>query len=119
MTRADRLVLVASLATLGWLYSTIWGQSTAGDTAKILIPGKPAQVISLKKDKVYKIHGRQGTSTLAVEDGRIRFVDSPCASKQCVLSGWLAENGDFTACLPNRVSVVVAGANPRYDTINF
>jgi hypothetical protein len=54
-----------------------------------------------------------------VHDGRIRFVASPCTGKQCIHSGWLDNDGEFAACLPNLISITITGRNPRFDSINF
>jgi len=68
---------------------------------------------------VIEINGTRGLSTLEFNDGAVRFVASPCRTKRCIHAGWLRRSGDFAACLPNQVSVLVAGAERRFDAINF
>jgi hypothetical protein len=49
-------------------------------------------------------------------------VRSPCVGQQCVHSGWAQRGGEFIACVPNRVSLVVLGrgaGGDYYDSINF
>jgi len=57
--------------------------------------------------------------TVEIHDGAVRFVSSPCAGKLCVHAGWLKNGNDFTACLPNRVSIAVIGGSEGYDSVNF
>lgn len=75
--------------------------------------------VSLLQDTQLTVQGRLGPSTLQVQNGQIRFVDSPCTQHLCIHRGWLAHSGDATACLPNGVSIVLHGATRRYDSINF
>lgn len=117
-TRADLVITLLAGLGVGSLYPLGWGDGR-GETAHILAPGQPERVIDLGHEHRYVIAGPIGDNVLEVRDGKIRFVESPCSGKQCIHSGWLSEAGDFAACLPNRVSLVVAGKEQRYDTINF
>jgi hypothetical protein len=112
------VVLLAALGVAA-LYESVWTPDAAGETAQILVPGAPTRNISLRDNHRYSVQGPLGDSILEVSDGRIRFVESPCDNKQCIHSGWLARAGDFATCLPNRVSILVNGADGAYDTINF
>ena len=47
------------------------------------------------------------TIHLQVEDGGIRFVDSPCPDHLCEGFGVLRRAGDWAACLPARASVTI------------
>ena len=39
----------------------------------------------------------------------MRFLDSPCENKLCVIHATLSANGDWNACLPNRIMVHIEG----------
>ncbi len=120
VTRADWLVIVASLALLPWLYATFWSSDdTAADKVHIIVDGKELPPISLHQDRKLTIRGSIGTSTLQIEQGRIRFVHSPCQGQQCVHSGWLSHNGEFAACLPNRIALQLSGGAARFDTFIY
>lgn len=118
-TRADLVITLLAGLGVGGLYPLNWGAHGLGETAHIFIPGQPEQIVDLGEEHRYIIAGPLGDNVLEVRDGKIRFVQSPCSGKQCIHSGWLSESGDFAACLPNRVSLMVAGKEQRYDTINF
>ena len=61
----------------------------------------------LGRDKRYDIDTGTYTIHLVVEDGGIRFVDSPCPDHTCESFGVLSQEGDWAACLPARASVTV------------
>lgn len=119
MTPADRIVVILAVAILPFLYAAFWSFGGNGDMAKIRVAGGEEILLPLNKDRVFSVHGPLGDSELEIKDGQIRFVSSPCQGKQCVLSGWLHRDGAFAACLPNRVSVFVTGAEETFDSINF
>ncbi len=119
MTRADWVIVISAVALLPFLYALYWGNAAPGDRVLVLVNGKEVLAASLATDQEFAVDGPLGTSHIKVHGGQVRFTDSPCANKLCVHTGWLHHGGEFAACLPNRVSLVVSGLNNRYDTINF
>ena len=47
--------------------------------------------------------------TVKLSDGEVRVVSSTCPDKVCVHSGAISEAGEIIVCVPNRVSVKMAG----------
>ncbi|WP_455197134.1 NusG domain II-containing protein [Kaarinaea lacus] len=119
LTIGDRLLLVLALIFVVGLYIVYWGQSVYGNQAVIAIAGKHWRSIDLYQDGVYKVQGRLGISQLEVHDGKIRFISSPCDTKQCIHQGWIGQSGEIAACVPNTISVRILGPDPRFDTMNF
>lgn len=118
MTRADYLAVLFAALLLPYLYVSHWSGSETGVRVSVM-NGNETTHLSLAHDQAIEINGALGSSKLKIEDGKIRFIDSPCSGKQCIHSGWLEQVGDFAACLPNRISVAVLGDEPRFDSINF
>ncbi len=118
MTRADYIVVAATLLLLPLLYAKFWG---GGPAQAAHIHGADGRDFSvpLDVDQTLTLEGPLGASVIEIRNGRVRFSDSPCRGKQCIHAGWLAQGGEFAACLPNRISIAVSTAEPRYDSINF
>lgn len=119
MTRADYLAVAGALLLLPYLYMSFWHRGGEGEEVRIVGADGREVIASLGEDRVLDINGQLGTSVIEIRDGKVRFASSPCSGKLCVHAGWLHFGGEFTACLPNRVSVAVIGRELRYDTINF
>lgn len=117
--RGDILVFVMAALLLPWLYAAYWSDGRAGDFARILVGGQQVELVDLHSPRTLHVHGLLGDSVLEVRDGRVRFVDSPCAGKQCIHNGWIHLGGDVVSCLPNQVSVAVLGGEQRFDAVNF
>ena len=119
MTRADRLLLLIVSCTLPLLYAQFWQLNGTASHIQVQAGNGAPVTAPLAADHTLHVHGPLGDSIIEVSKGRARFLSSPCAGQTCVHSGWLQAAGDITACLPNRVSLQIAGIRPRFDTINF
>lgn len=119
MTRADWILLTLVVAALPLVYAGLWGEGGAGERVRITAGEQQPIVYSLTRDRVIEVDGELGKSTIEIHDGQARFRASPCSGKVCVHSGWHSHTGEVTACLPNRISLQVVGAQRRYDSINF
>ena len=65
------------------------------------------EVYPLNKDGVFSLNG--GTNTLVIEDGEAWVSEANCPDKVCMGMGKISKNGEFIACLPNQVIIVVEG----------
>ena len=119
MTRADRILILLSVCTLPFLYLHLWLDAEPANFVLIQSGSNDPVIETLQQDRLLHITGPIGDSIIEIRNGRTRFVSSPCTSQVCVHSGWLSSTGGFTACLPNRISLTLAGQNRHFDAINF
>ena len=88
----------------------------------IYVSDKLVKKISLGKNNTISVDGVLGKSTLLIENGKVRFTESPCSAKVCINKGWHNHSGDFNACLPNEVSFEIIGSTKTqqtFDSMNF
>ncbi|MGB1560954.1 MAG: NusG domain II-containing protein [Sinimarinibacterium flocculans] len=111
MSRGDVLAIVLAAACVGLLYAHLWQPAVTATHVELRVGGKPSGRYALADSRDVAVEGRLGTSVLRIEDGRVRFLRSPCRNQVCVHSGWLHRGGDAAACLPNRVSVGLVGGD--------
>jgi hypothetical protein len=119
MTRADRILIIVVVCALPFLYTRIWSSSGAAGYLQIQTGTDRPLTEELYPDRTLHITGPLGDSVIEISHGRARFLSSPCRGQVCVQTGWLQATGDITACLPNRISLVLLGRHPRFDSINF
>lgn len=119
ITRGDNIVVIAALILLLALYQAYWGQGSYGAQASIYAGGKFLTTVNLYQNREMEVKGPLGVSRLQIEDGKIRFVDSPCTTKVCIRQGWIESGGESAICLPNGISVQIESPDPLYDSINF
>ncbi len=119
LTGADAVLLFIAACLIGWSYVMLWAPDSAALEVEIWSRGERVQTLSLAENHRIEVDGAIGASHIEIKDAQVRFLDSPCSNKLCVLSGWHRHAGDTTACLPNQVSVRILGRDRRYDAINF
>jgi hypothetical protein len=120
VTRGDVLAIGIAAAIVGALYARYWQPPVAATRFEVRVSGQTIGRYPLDIDREFTVDGKLGVARLKVENGRVRFVASPCRNQVCVRSGWLSHSGDATACLPSRISVVLAGdAGAGLDAMSF
>lgn len=119
LTRADIAVILATLILLPSLYLHYWGNDSHGEQIVIRSSGQPAQYYSLYDNQKIHVNGPLGDNIIEIRDAQVRFIHSPCQGQQCIHTGWLNQDGQIAACLPNGVTVQVIGRDVRFDTVNF
>ncbi len=119
MTRADYLALLFALILLPWLYLTYWGNGSQGEVVQIRVAGGKPLTLPLDYNRRLEIEGVQGNTIIEIRERQVRFIDSPCQGKRCVISGWLKEDGETTACMPNGITIQIVGRDTRFDAVNY
>ena len=102
------ILLVAALA-LFFVMRTLQARDTGtGAQAVVTVEGREIGRYPLKKNGTFPLNG--GTNILVVENGEAWVSEANCPDKVCMGMGKISRNGEFIACLPNRLLVVVEGA---------
>lgn len=114
----DWMVLLGGMLFTVWLGMVMWSGGAA-DKAIIRSGGKIFLEAPLSRDQQIEVPGPLGTSTVSIRDHRARIERDPSPRQYCVRQGWLARAGEIAVCLPNQVSVELAGSARRYDSLSY
>jgi hypothetical protein len=114
----DWAVLLLGMLFTVWLALALW-QGRAADKAIIRSGGKIFREVSLSRDQLIDVAGPLGMSTIAIRDRRARIAADPSPRQYCVRQGWLDQAGEIAVCLPNQVSLELAGSVKRYDSLSY
>ena len=111
---ADFLFLALSAVLIVLSFLTMQGNNAP--VAKAVIKVKNTEYIfPLNQPKELELEGELDKAHLVIHDGCIQFVESPCRDKICIHMGKARKDGDFLACLPNRIIVTVEGGTGDTD----
>ena len=66
--------------------------------------------LSLDENATYDVDTGYYTVHIEVQDGRARFVDSPCPDHICESFGWLSAEDQTATCLPARAVLTIVPA---------
>ncbi len=114
----DWMVLVAGMLFTLWLGFAVW-QGGAADHAIIRSGGKVFREVNLSRDQAIEVPGPLGVSTIAIHNRQARIAADPSPRQYCVRQGWLKQAGEIAVCLPNQVSLELAGSVKRYDSLSY
>lgn len=82
---------------------TLVAQLTYGDDNQVM-------TIPLDEDASYDVDTGYYTVHLQVEDGRVRFYDSPCPDHICENYGWISLEDQQAVCMPARAVLMIVPA---------
>lgn len=104
----DYVLIIVICAAIAVLSFSVYHD----DTQPFMVSVKTESGLSLYRldqNRRLAVKGPIGTTLIEIVDAEVRVVSSPCRDKLCVLKGTLKKNGDWTACMPNRVYVSIQG----------
>jgi hypothetical protein len=114
----DWLTLLLGSSCVVLLTINLWSGGIA-DRAVIRSGGKIFREVPLSRDIRIEVPGPLGTSIVTIEKRRARISSDPSPRQYCVRQGWLQQAGEIAICLPNEVSVELAGSKKQYDSLNY
>jgi len=80
------------------------------DSLSVLIrAGGKEWIYKIDDDETVTIHGPIGDTVVRIHDNRAWVESSPCENQNCVAAGFVSRQGQWTACLPNNVLLMVLG----------
>jgi hypothetical protein len=73
-------------------------------------------LLDLSRRRTVEVEGLLGSTTISIDEGTVRFIESPCPHRLCIKKGPISRVGDLIACLPNGVVARIEGKSD-YDGI--
>jgi hypothetical protein len=114
----DWLVLAIALCAVLALADRLWFAGGSARSVIVRSGGGIVQELPLATNALYRVQGPLGVSEVEVRERRVRIARDPSPKQYCVKQGWLTRPGEAALCLPNQVSIQIAGGN-AYDSLNF
>jgi hypothetical protein len=114
----DWLVIIASLIAVIFMFQQFWSFEHASKL-KIRQGNQVVGTYDLNQKHELHIKGKIGESIITIDQGKVRFKQSPCNNQYCVHQGWLSLAGQVAICLPNQISLQLMGAKKTYDSLNY
>lgn len=114
----DWLTLALGMLLTGWSFAFLWHAERA-EKAIVRSGGKVVGEFPLGVNRTVPVTGPLGTSLIVIHERRARVAQDPSPRQYCVKQGWLARQGEMAVCLPNQVSVELAGTKRLYDTLSY
>jgi hypothetical protein len=114
----DYLVIIASFIAVIFMFQQFWSFAPASKL-KIRLGNTIVGTYDLNQTRELAIKGPIGIANISINQGKVRFKQSPCRNQYCVHQGWLSHAGQVAICLPNQISLQLMGAKNGYDSLNY
>jgi len=109
----DMAIITFALTLTGFSAYRVY--LTPRNTARVLIEGAGRRwIFPLESEETVAVPGPLGNTIIRIHDNQAWVESSPCNNKVCIAAGHLRRHGEFAACLPNFVLVMIEG----HDDLN-
>jgi hypothetical protein len=89
------------------------------DASRVIVQGEgKTWVFPLDAEETLTVSGPIGDTVVEISGGRGRVRSSPCTNQTCVAAGHIHRQGQWTACLPNKVFLYVEGIGDDADVLD-
>lgn len=104
----DYLALCAAVFLT--VISFVLALSIKSDTQEILIQTEDGEwVYPLESSLAQSFPGPVGECLVVIENGSVYIAESDCREQICVQSGSIDSQGEWIACMPNRIFITIRG----------
>lgn len=113
LTKADKLLIVLVIALF---FTSIWlikNSFAAGNFVSVIHSGKTIENIPLNKDKIIPVKLDKATMKIEIKDRRVRVLESNCKHGLCAHAGWIKNNNEVIACVPNKLILEIKSIENR------
>jgi hypothetical protein len=81
---------------------------------RVLLQGHDSEwIFQINAEETVIINGPLGDTVVKIHDNRAWVESSPCENQSCVASGFVWRQGQWAACLPNKVLLIIEGNNEQ------
>jgi len=79
-----------------------------GKTGQVLIRADGKEwIYPLNSEKTLNLKGPLGNTVVSIHENKAKILSSPCDNQTCVAAGLLSRKGQWAACLPNNVLLMI------------
>ncbi|GHT78274.1 hypothetical protein FACS1894130_04570 [Spirochaetia bacterium] len=103
-------VAVVGLAAALTVCSAVFVYGKGGADAQVIVQGSGRSwIFPPDAEERVVVAGPLGETVVEIRGGEARVVSSPCDNQICVVEGPVHAGGEWVACLPNGVFVLIEG----------
>jgi hypothetical protein len=105
----DFLVVAAAVALTSFSAFSVYARPKASQQVIIQGASGRAWVYPLDAEEMVAVPGPLGNTVVRIHGRRAWVESSPCDNQTCVAAGHITAEGEWVACLPNNVFLLIEG----------
>lgn len=102
------IILLGGIAAM-----IIMNRPGGGSRTAVIRCGDVRHELSLDRDGTFRFDGID--AEFEVKDGKIRLTNASCPDKICEKTGYIGSSAQSIICVPNKITVSVAGSDGSVD----
>lgn len=111
------IALIVLLVTLFFIIDTL---KTPGTSSQFYIESNGKKLLYQKKSKEkITLKGPIGETTIEIENGTAKIIESDCKDQICVQMGEVIKHGQIAACLPNKIILGIEEEDNETDAVTY
>lgn len=114
----DIFIIITAVCIITFLSFTILHNPANNKNCHILF-GEKEYIYPLNSDQSIEITGSLGTSHIRIKNNSVSMTSSPCPLKICVKKGEISNSGEWIACLPNKILIIIKGKRNEKTEIDI
>ena len=114
----DIFIIIIAVSAIAFLSFSLFNNPVNNRNCHILAPEKE-YLYPLNSDLSIEINGPLGTSHIQITNNHVHMSSSPCPLKICVKKGEISEVGEWIACLPNKILIIIKGKKDEKTDIDI
>ena len=104
----DLIIFIFSIAMILWTGIAVY--AAPRKESQVIIRGQEKSwIFPLDAEEQIQVPGPLGNTLVEIREGKAAIISSPCGNQTCVERGSMYRHGQWTACLPNSVFLLIEG----------
>jgi hypothetical protein len=113
------IIIIIAVAGLTF-YAAYMAYMKPQGKSLVLIRGQDREwVYPIESEVTVVVSGPMGDTTVQIRENCAWIETSPCDNHTCIAAGSVSKQGEWTACLPNNVLVIVHGIGDEIDGLSW
>jgi len=109
---ADILIILLAASFVFFSFYNVYAKGQ--DKINVLIRGQSGEwTFPVDADETVVVAGQLGDTIVRIHDSRAWVESSPCDNQTCVAAGLISRQGQWAACLPNNVLLMIQGVTVK------
>jgi len=111
LIRRHDLLIIIGLLLVAIIFASFTGRQSGVEVLRghVYVGGVLVETLYLDDSEKSFILSRSPRIELSVSERGVAFIRSDCPNQVCVHTGWLNRPGQFAACIPYQVLLVIVG----------
>jgi hypothetical protein len=113
----DLVMILIALALTGFSAFAVYARPQS--TTQVLIEGPNGRwIFPLDAEETISVPGPLGQTVVRIHNHEAWVESSPCENQTCIAAGHVNEQGDWVACLPNNVFLMIEGRDDLKNVLD-